>query len=224
MRLWICKLVLPVSCHILQSNLVMIRLAEKKKKTTTTTTTTVLHNESFLVRWLKQLRSSLLDQSLKSKVLCFGRLKWRTKVGFLLICLFHSSLFCSILLHSFSCFSSSSDPDIIAEHYSDWQKDLSKWVEESKQGTQQAAPKGVVATASKMGKKPSSNGLGVGAKLKETLSRFQPSEEEIHRNLRGKVLQSGYLWERRFFTVTGKKFVFFVFRFFFLFLANYKIM
>lgn len=94
------------------------------------------------------------------------------------------------------------DPDIIAEHYSDWQKDLHRWVDESKVGGQQAAPKGIAATTAKLNKKPSTNGLGVGAKLKETLSRFQPSEEEIHRNLRGKVLQSGFLWERRFFTVT----------------------
>lgn len=54
-----------------------------------------------------------------------------------------------------------------------------------------------------LAKRPTSNVLADAAKYaKERLSRFAPTEEEIHRNLRGKVLQSGYLWERRFFTVT----------------------
>jgi hypothetical protein len=98
------------------------------------------------------------------------------------------------------------DPDVIAEHYSDWGRDLTAWVEESKSGAVQATPRGVVnpsTKASMLAKRPTSNVLADAAKYaKERLSRFAPTEEEIHRNLRGKVLQSGYLWERRFFTVT----------------------
>ncbi len=38
--------------------------------------------------------------------------------------------------------------------------------------------------------------------MKERLSRFHPSEQDIHLQLRGKVVLSGYMWERRYFVCT----------------------
>lgn len=98
------------------------------------------------------------------------------------------------------------DPEIVQERVNDWQRDLTTCWEASKSGAVTATPMGVMNPSTKsslLHKKAASNPLAEAAKFaKERLSRFAPTEEEIHRNLRGKVLQSGYLWERRFFICT----------------------
>lgn len=51
-------------------------------------------------------------------------------------------------------------------------------------------------------RKKKSTLLAAANKAKERLSRRGPTEEVLHRNLRGQVLQSGFLWERRYFVAT----------------------